>query len=96
MTTIFTHCIVVISCHQYMKVGDLLAMTAMTLLDDSQNWGHFWKIKSIHGTYQYPTYAILNLCFHYDAACSCMSSNPCGLTKVFNWWGGVRSTQQQS
>jgi hypothetical protein len=46
-----------------MKVGDLLAMTAMTLLDDSRNWGHFWKIKSIHGTYQYPTYAILNLCF---------------------------------
>jgi hypothetical protein len=45
-----------------MKVGDLLAMTAMTLLDHSQNWGHFWKIKSIHGTYQYPTYAILNLC----------------------------------
>jgi hypothetical protein len=44
-----------------MKVGDLLAMTAMTLLDDSRNWGHFWKIKSIHGRYQYPTYAILNL-----------------------------------
>jgi hypothetical protein len=44
-----------------MKVGDLLAMTAMTLLDDSRNLGHFWKIKSIHGTYQYPTYAILNL-----------------------------------
>jgi hypothetical protein len=36
-------------------------MTAMTLLDDSRNWGHFWNIKSIHGTYQYPTYAILNL-----------------------------------
>jgi hypothetical protein len=44
-----------------MKVGDLLAMTAMTLLDDSRNWGHFWKIESIHGTYQYPTDAILNL-----------------------------------
>jgi hypothetical protein len=62
-TAIFTHCIVVILCHQYMKVGDLLAMTAMTLLDDSRNWGHFWKIKSIHGRFQYPTYAILNLCF---------------------------------
>jgi hypothetical protein len=37
-TTIFTHCIVVISCHQYTKVGDLQAMTAMTLLDDLQNW----------------------------------------------------------
>jgi hypothetical protein len=35
-TAIFTHCIVVISCHQHMKVGDLLAMTAMTLLDDSR------------------------------------------------------------
>jgi hypothetical protein len=52
----------VISCHQYTKVGDLQAMTAMTLLDDLQNWGHFWKIKSIHGTYQYRTYAILKLC----------------------------------
>jgi hypothetical protein len=62
MTAIFTHFIMVISCHQYTKVGDLQAMTTKTLLDDSQNWGHFWKIKSIHGTYQYPTYAILNLC----------------------------------
>jgi hypothetical protein len=52
----------VISCHQYTKVGDLQAMTAMTLLDDLQNWGHFWKTKSIHGTYQYRTYAILKLC----------------------------------
>jgi hypothetical protein len=66
-TAIFTHCIVVISCHQYTKVGDLQAMTAMTLLDDSRNWGHFWKIKSIDGRYEYSTYAILNLCVpHHD------------------------------
>jgi hypothetical protein len=44
-TAIFTHCIVVISRHKYTEVGDLKAMTAMTLLDDSRNWGHFWKIK---------------------------------------------------
>jgi hypothetical protein len=44
-TAIFTHCIMVISCHQYRKVGDLQAMTTMTLLDDLQNCGHFWKTK---------------------------------------------------
>jgi hypothetical protein len=55
----------VISCHQYTKVGDLQAMTAMTLLDDSRNWGHFWKIKKYSWNisvsnlcmYMYPTYA---------------------------------------
>jgi hypothetical protein len=35
-TAIFTHCIIL--CHQYTKVGDLQAMTAMTLLDND-NFG---------------------------------------------------------
>jgi hypothetical protein len=60
-----------------MKVGDLLAMTAMTLLDDSRNWGHFWKIKSIHGTYQYPTYAILNLCLSHGGVITAIFIIPC-------------------
>jgi hypothetical protein len=27
-------------------------------------------------------------------SCSCMSLSSSGLTRVFQWWGGVRSTQQ--
>ena len=59
-TAIFTHCIEVISCHQSTKAGDFGAMTAMTLLDDSRNWGHFWKIESAHGERQRPTRATLS------------------------------------